>query len=58
MNVDPKLVELAACPICHHKLDYHTETSSFICHADKLIYPIRDGIAVLIKEEATHLTEL
>lgn len=55
MNV--KLFEDMACPICHHKLRYDAEKKVLICTVDKLAYPIRDDIPVMLPEEARALDQ-
>lgn len=50
--MDKKLLEILVCPICKGKLDYKKNQHEFICRADRLAYPIRDGIPVMLEEEA------
>ncbi len=52
MALDPKLVELLACPKCHGPLEYDPEREVLRCPRCKLEYPIREGIPVLLLEEA------
>ncbi|MFC0179441.1 Trm112 family protein [Thorsellia kenyensis] len=52
MNLHKTLCEIATCPICHTQLHLDKENEQFICDKDKKIYPIREGIAVLLTEEA------
>lgn len=55
MNVDAKLLDILACPLCKSKLDYDKSAQELICRADRLAYPIRDGIPVLLEDEAREL---
>jgi uncharacterized protein YbaR (Trm112 family) len=53
--VDPKLLEILVCPLCKGKLVYRKEAAELICKADRLAYPVKDGIAVMLEEEARKL---
>jgi uncharacterized protein len=50
--VDPKLLELLVCPLTKTTLDYDAEAQELISRAAKLAYPIRDGIPIMLPEEA------
>ncbi|MDT8407255.1 MAG: Trm112 family protein [Methylococcales bacterium] len=50
--MDKKLLEILVCPICKGKLHYDAAAQELICTADRLAYPIRDGIPVMLEEEA------
>jgi len=54
MNISPRLLEVAACPACHAKLAVDYEASSLVCTnpACGLAYPVRDGIPILLIDEA------
>lgn len=54
--LDPKLLEILACPVCKGDLIYDQEREELICLADKLAYPIRDDIPVMLEEEARKLS--
>lgn len=49
------LLEILVCPLCKGKLTFHKEEQQLICKADKLAFPIRDGIPVMLESEATPL---
>jgi uncharacterized protein YbaR (Trm112 family) len=52
-GVDPRLLEILVCPLCKGKLAFvHGE---LVCKADRLAYPIKDGIPVMLEEEARKL---
>lgn len=55
--MDKKLLEILACPICKSSLIYKAEEQELICRADKLAFPVRDGIPVMIEDEARELGE-
>ncbi|MBF8999991.1 MULTISPECIES: Trm112 family protein [Vibrio] len=50
--MDHRLLEIVACPVCKGKLVYDKEKQELICKADRLAYPIKDGIPVLLESEA------
>ncbi|MCE9852982.1 Trm112 family protein [Shewanella chilikensis] len=52
MAFDKKLLEIVACPICKGRLEYHKQAQQLICKADRLAYPINDGIPVLLADKA------
>lgn len=57
MAVDAKLLEILACPICKGKLEYKREEQELICKFDKLAYPIKEGIPVMLESEARKLEQ-
>jgi len=50
--MDKKLLEILVCPICKGPLQYRKEQQELICRPDRLAYPIRDDIPVMLEEEA------
>jgi len=54
--LDKKLLAILACPICKGELKYDRDASELICKADGLAFPIRDGIPVMLENEARTLT--
>ncbi len=50
--LDKKLLDILACPICKGPLLYQRGDNELICKADRLAYPIRDDIPVMLEEEA------
>ncbi|MCO4052893.1 MAG: Trm112 family protein [Bosea sp.] len=52
MKVDPKLLELLVCPVTKSTLRYDAARQELISDAAKLAYPIRDGIPIMLPEEA------
>lgn len=53
--MDPKLLEILVCPLCKGPLIHRKEAQELICKACRLAYPIRDGIPVMLEEEARRL---
>jgi hypothetical protein len=51
-GVDPKLLELLVCPLTKTTLIYDADAQELISRAAKLAYPIRDGIPIMLPEEA------
>lgn len=56
-DVDPRLLEVLVCPISHGPLDYDREKGELISRKAQLAYPIRDGVPVMLAEEARTLDE-
>lgn len=54
--MDRKLLEILACPICKGPLHYDKTKSELVCKADRLAFPIRDDIPVMLENEARQLT--
>ena len=57
MALDSKLLELLVCPVSKASLTYKKELDELWCRASGLAYPIRDGIPVMLEEEARQLTQ-
>ena len=53
--MDKKLLDILVCPLCKGKLVYRKDRQELICKADRLAFPIRDGIPVMLEEEARRL---
>ncbi len=54
--MDKKLLDILACPLCKSSLIYDKEKQELICKADRLAFPIRDEIPVMLEDEARELT--
>lgn len=54
--MDTKLLEKLVCPVCKGPLAYHKAAAELVCAADRLAYPIRDGIPVMLEGEARSLS--
>ena len=55
--IDPKLLEILVCPLTKGPLVYNRERQELISRSAKLAYPIRDGIPIMLPEEARKLDE-
>lgn len=55
--MDAQLLEVLACPVCKGKLVYQPQQQELVCRFDKLAYPIREDIPVMLPEEARSLSE-
>ncbi|HUF12259.1 MAG TPA: Trm112 family protein [Longimicrobiales bacterium] len=55
MSLDERLLEILVCPRCKGELDYRREASELVCAACRLRYPIRDGIPIMLIDEALPL---
>ena len=53
--MDARLLEILACPVCKGTLIYRREADALVCRLDRLAYPIRDGVPVMLEEEARQL---
>ena len=56
-RVDPKLLELLVCPVTKGPLDYDREKQELVSRSARLAYPIRDGLPVMLENEARVLTD-
>lgn len=54
-SVDPKLLEILVCPLTKTTLEYDRDKQELISRAAKLAYPIRDGIPIMLADEARRL---
>jgi uncharacterized protein YbaR (Trm112 family) len=54
-RIDPKLLEILVCPLSKGPLEYDAVKQELISRSAKLAYPIRDGIPIMLPEEARRL---
>jgi len=54
-SVDPKLLEILVCPVTKGPLEYDAERQELISRSGKLAYPIREGIPIMLAEEARRI---
>lgn len=55
--MDNRLIELLVCPLCKGPLTLERDTQELVCPADRLAFPIRDGIPAMLENEARSLDE-
>lgn len=53
--MDTRLLEILACPICKGPLQYQRDARVLVCRMDRLAYPVRDDVPVMLEEEARQL---
>ena len=56
-EVDPRLLEILVCPVTHGPLTYARDAGELISASARLAYPVRDGVPVMLPEEARPLAE-
>ncbi|NNE22524.1 MAG: Trm112 family protein [Rhizobiales bacterium] len=56
-GVDPKLLEILVCPLTKQTLTYDAERQELVSKAAQLAYPIREGIPIMLPEEARDLNQ-
>ena len=54
--MDKKLLDILVCPVSKAPLAYDRKREELVCRASRLAYPIRDGIPILLEDEARQLT--
>lgn len=54
--LDTKLLAILVCPLCKGELHYEKQSDELICFADGLAYPVRDGVPVMLSEEAREIS--
>ena len=53
--MDPKLLEILVCPLCKGPLTYRREARELVCKADRLAFPVKNDIPVMLEDEARQL---
>jgi uncharacterized protein YbaR (Trm112 family) len=56
-EVDPRLLEILVCPVTHGPLEYDRAKGELISRSARLAYPIRDGVPIMLPEEARELAD-
>jgi len=54
--MDRKLLDILVCPACKGPLTYRKEQGELVCRADRLAYPVRDDIPIMLEDEARKMT--
>jgi len=57
VEIDPRLLEILVCPITHGPLEYDRVKAELISRSARLAYPIRDGVPIMLPEEARELAD-
>ena len=55
-EVDPRLLEILVCPVTHGPLEYDRAAGELVSNSAKLAYPIRDGVPIMLPEEAREIS--
>lgn len=55
--MDPRLLDILVCPVTKAPLTWDAERQELLCKASRLAYPVRDGIPVMLEEEARPLSD-
>ena len=53
--MDPKLLEILVCPICKGPLLWKKDAQELVCRPDRLAFPVKNGIPVMLEEDARTL---
>ncbi|HEX5129686.1 MAG TPA: Trm112 family protein [Usitatibacter sp.] len=53
--MDPKLLEILVCPVCKGPLLWRKDVQELVCKADRLAFPVKDDIPVMLEDEAREL---
>jgi uncharacterized protein YbaR (Trm112 family) len=53
--MDPKLLEILVCPLCKGPLAWRKDERELVCKADRLAYPVKNDIPVMLEDEARRL---
>lgn len=56
-EVATELLEILACPLCKGDLNYDKSNNELICHKSQLAFPIRDGIPIMLIDEARKIEQ-
>ena len=52
MTLAPELLQILVCPKCKGELEYSTSPEVLVCHSCRLVYPVEDGIPIMLIDEA------
>ena len=55
MTLPPELLQILVCPKCKGELEYRVSPEALICRACRLVYPVEDGIPIMLIDEAKPL---
>jgi uncharacterized protein len=55
VNVDDRLLDILACPMCKGPLKYQRGADVLVCRAERLAFPVRSGVPMMLEEESRQL---
>ena len=55
VEIDPRLLEILVCPVTHGPLTYDRDRGELVSKSARLAYPIRDGVPIMLPEEAREI---
>lgn len=53
--MDDRLLDILACPVCKGPLKYQRDAAVLVCRAERLAFPLRDGVPLMLEEDARPL---
>jgi uncharacterized protein len=53
--VDDRLLDILACPVCKGPLKFQRAADALVCRAERLAFPIREGVPMMLEEDARQL---
>jgi uncharacterized protein YbaR (Trm112 family) len=53
--MDERLLDILACPVCKGPLKFHKSAGVLVCRAERLAFPVRDGVPMMLEEDARQL---
>jgi uncharacterized protein YbaR (Trm112 family) len=53
--LDSKYLDILACPVCKGPLAWHPDSLVFVCRAERLAYPVRNDVPVMLEDQARRL---
>ena len=53
--MDARMLDILVCPVCKGTLKYQREPQVLVCRMDRLAFPVRDGVPVMLEEQARQL---
>lgn len=55
--MESRLLQILVCPICKSTLRHDRQRHELICRADRLAFPVRDGVPIMLEDQARELTD-
>jgi uncharacterized protein YbaR (Trm112 family) len=53
--MDDRLLDILACPVCKGPLKYQRDAAVLVCRGERLAFPVRDGVPMMLEEDARQL---